>query len=75
MNQAKKHNLEFVPDWTEYLAPNPLEDMHDSFKGVLAVGEESYRKINPDDNIHESVLRRTKERDDYKPINLPDGLI
>ena len=74
VNQAKKHNLEFVPDWTEYLAPNPLEDMHDSFKGALAIGGESYRKISTKDNIHESVFKRIKGRDDYKPENLPAEL-
>lgn len=74
VNQAQKHKLEFIPDWAEYLAPNPLEDMHDSFKGALAAGGENHREINPNDNIHKSVLKRIKGRADYKPENLPTGL-
>jgi uncharacterized protein (DUF2235 family) len=74
VNQAKKHNLEFIPDWAEFLAPNLLENMHDSFKGVTSVGEESYREIRIDDDIHESVFKRMAKKDDYKPKNLPARL-
>ena len=76
VNQAQKHGLELISDWSDYIDPNPLtEHIHDSFKGALAIGGESYREISPDDNIHKSVFERVKKRKDYKPVNLPDVFV
>jgi hypothetical protein len=55
----------------DYLAPNPLGMLHNSYEGVWVVLGENVRNIGDQDSVHSSVKARLAGDVDYLPANLP----
>lgn len=70
VDAAKTHGLEFIPDYMDYLDPNPTGTIHDSYEGIWTALGENVRQIQARDSIHVSVKARLTGSVGYNP-NLP----
>lgn len=68
---ARQHGMEFVPNVSEYVAPDPLGTLHNSLQGAWVALGESTRQIRALDSIHSSVRARIQGGRGYNPANLP----
>ncbi len=67
LENAQKHGLRLKKGWRERINANPLDEMHNSYTGLWRLWRPAIRKIPEGAKIHESVLIRAKEIEDYNP--------
>jgi hypothetical protein len=72
LENAQQHGLRLKPGWIEQINVNPLDRMHNSRTGLWRLWRPAIRKIPEGAKIHESVLLRAKEIEDYNP-SLPSN--
>ena len=71
IDAAQQHGMEFIPDFMDYLNPNPTGMLHNSYEGVWKAFGENVRNIGKQDRIHSSVKARLQANVGYSPANLP----
>jgi uncharacterized protein (DUF2235 family) len=74
LENAERHGLQLNQGWKDALGPDPLGEMHESRKGAWKVWRPVERTIPEGARIHESVLIRAREVEDYEPI-LPEKYV
>lgn len=68
LDNAEKHGLRLREGWRERIHPNPLDETHNSRTGFWRLWRPAIRKIPQGAKIHESVLIRAKEMENYTPL-------
>ena len=71
LESAERHGLQLIPGWKEHLSPDPCGAIHESYKGMWRIWPPTKRKIPAGAKVHESVLIRIRDVEEYEP-NLPD---
>lgn len=68
---SKKHGLEFIPDYLDYLDPVPTGKAHNSIKGKWKILGQKKRPILVDDKFHISIKIRLESNIGYSIAKMP----
>jgi len=68
LENAEKHGLRLNERWQSGFKPDPLGAIHESRKGAWKVWRPAERNIPEGARIHESVVIRAREVEEYEPV-------